>query len=112
MKGTVGMLESAKKFGYVYVQSARTLPSIRNLQDIHMISKSVKRIVVTASCASVLQVGYKPPARFDESSWNEPAIKDVQENGNKAHPGNVYRASKTMAEKGESLSLSLRMCRG
>lgn len=62
--------------------------------------KSVKRVVITASCASVLQVGYKIPSRFDESSWNEPAIKDVAENGNKAHPGNIYRASKTLAEKG------------
>lgn len=69
--------------------------------------KSVKRVVVTASCASVLQVGYKIPSRFDESSWNEPAIKDVAENGNKAHPGNIYRASKTLAEKG-AFSRSLR----
>lgn len=68
-------------------------------------SKSVKRIVVTASCASVLQSGYKPPVRFDESSWNEPAIKDVRENGSKTLPSNVYRASKTLAEKGELSSL-------
>lgn len=62
--------------------------------------KSVKRIVVTASVASVLQSGYTPPVVYDETSWNEAAVADVQQNGAKA-VRNFYTASKTLAERGQ-----------
>lgn len=74
-KGTLGMLESAKKHG-----------------------SSVKRIVVTSSCASVLKPS-ATPAVWEETSWNEPAIEEVKEKGANALPISIYRASKTLAEK-------------
>ncbi|KZT25504.1 D-lactaldehyde dehydrogenase [Neolentinus lepideus HHB14362 ss-1] len=75
VKGTVGVLQSALKFG-----------------------TDVKRVVVTSSCAAVLQVVGDPKV-FSKSNWNEQSIKAVEEKGKDAHPGDWYRASKTLAEK-------------
>ncbi|KAI0260554.1 D-lactaldehyde dehydrogenase [Gloeopeniophorella convolvens] len=75
VKGTVGILESVKKFG-----------------------SSVKRVVITSSVAAVLRVTTEP-ATFDESSWNEPAIQEINEKGAASPPWTIYRASKTLAEK-------------
>ncbi|KAI0289791.1 D-lactaldehyde dehydrogenase [Multifurca ochricompacta] len=75
VKGTVGILESVKKFG-----------------------TSVKRIVITGSCASVFKPSNKPEI-FDETSWNEPAIKEVKEKGAAAPVPIMYRASKMLAEQ-------------
>ncbi|KAJ6535745.1 hypothetical protein B0H19DRAFT_963478 [Mycena capillaripes] len=73
--GTVGILMSALKHG-----------------------KSVKRIVVTSSCAAVLQVEPEPKT-FSELDWNEQAPKEVAEMGREASPITKYRASKTLAER-------------
>ncbi len=59
---------------------------------------SVKRVVLTASCACVLKPGII--GKWDETSWNEPSILEVQEKGTKAPGIAMYRASKTLAEKG------------
>lgn len=75
LKGTVSVLESIKKYG-----------------------TSVKRVIVTASVASILQVPLLPNV-FDESSWNEPSIKNCNELGDNANPMDMYCASKTLAEK-------------
>ncbi|KZV64905.1 NAD(P)-binding protein [Peniophora sp. CONT] len=73
VKGTVGVLQSAKKH-----------------QD------TVKRVVITGSIAAVVQ--YPPvPAIWDESSVNESSIKAIEEGI--VNPGIIYCASKTMAEK-------------
>ena len=66
-------------------------------------STSVKRVIVTASVASILQVPLLPNV-FDEASWNEPSIKNCNELGDNASPMDMYCASKTLAEKGESSS--------
>ncbi|KAA1477465.1 D-lactaldehyde dehydrogenase [Dentipellis sp. KUC8613] len=58
---------------------------------------SVKRVVLTASCACVLKPGIV--GKWDETSWNEPSILEVQEKGTKAPGIAMYRASKTLAEK-------------
>lgn len=76
IQGTVGVLKSASQYG-----------------------KSVKRIVVTSSCASVLTPGLPEPKVFTESDWNEHAIKLVEEKGKDAPNSEKYRASKTLAEK-------------
>ena len=60
----------------------------------------MQRIVITSSCAAVLSLPLSKPTVFSEQDWNLGSIKEVQENGNKSHPGTVYRASKTLAEKG------------
>ncbi|THH19273.1 hypothetical protein EW146_g1844 [Bondarzewia mesenterica] len=74
-KGTVSILESAKKHG-----------------------SSVKRIVVTSSCAAVVKPS-ATPAVWDETSWNEPSIEEVKEKGRNAQLPVMYCASKTLAEK-------------
>lgn len=66
-------------------------------------SSSVKRVVVTSSCASVMH--FSPhPLVFSEVDWNEQSIKEIEEKGSSAPNDLKYRASKTLAEKGESRS--------
>ncbi|KAG5635177.1 hypothetical protein H0H81_012139, partial [Sphagnurus paluster] len=74
VNGTIGILKSAVKNG-----------------------NSVKRIVVTSSCGAVLEVGVDKV--FSEVDWNEPSIREVEEQGDNAPPASKYRASKTLAEK-------------
>ena len=45
------------------------------------------------------------PTVFSEEDWNLGSMKDVQEMGNKTPPSTVYRASKTLAEKGGFLNI-------
>ncbi|KAF9813505.1 hypothetical protein IEO21_05542 [Rhodonia placenta] len=58
----------------------------------------VKRIVVTSSCASVMQV-QDTPRKFSEEDWNDAAIAEVREKGRAASQPAKYRASKTLAER-------------
>ena len=60
----------------------------------------MQRIVITSSCAAVLTLPLSEPTVFSEQDWNLNSIKEVQELGNKSPPSTVYRASKTLAEKG------------
>jgi nucleoside-diphosphate-sugar epimerase len=75
VKGTVGILESALKYG-----------------------QSVKRVVVTSSAASILSDSENPGV-FSELDWNDQAIQLIKEQGRNAAGGIKYRASKTLAEK-------------
>ncbi|KAL0948587.1 hypothetical protein HGRIS_011146 [Hohenbuehelia grisea] len=75
VNGTVGILESALKYG-----------------------PSVKRVVITSSCASVLRVDPKPIV-FTEDDWNDQSIQVVEKDGRAAPNIAKYRASKTLAEK-------------
>ncbi|THH10864.1 hypothetical protein EW146_g8234 [Bondarzewia mesenterica] len=74
-KGTVSIPECTKKY-----------------------SSSVKRIVVTSSCAAVVKPSVTP-AVWDETSWNEPSIEEVKEKGRNAQLPAMYCASKTLTEK-------------
>lgn len=59
---------------------------------------SVKRVVVTSSCAAV--VTPSPDAHvFSEKDWNEASIAEVNEKGKAAAAVAKYRASKTLAER-------------
>jgi nucleoside-diphosphate-sugar epimerase len=60
---------------------------------------SVKRIVVTSSCDSILE-NRSEPTEFSELDWNRQSIQVVEENGRNALQGAKYRASKMLAEKG------------
>ena len=73
--GTTGVLVSALKYG-----------------------SSVRRIVITSSCASVLTPSPEPRV-FSEEDWNTTSPKEVQEKGKEATQADKYRASKTLAEK-------------
>ncbi|KAF8959850.1 hypothetical protein BDZ97DRAFT_1836214 [Flammula alnicola] len=75
VQGTVGMLKSALKNG-----------------------TKVKRIVVTSSCAAVMSPPPNPTV-FSEVDWNLKSPKEVEEQGDKAAPMTMYRASKSLAEK-------------
>lgn len=78
VKGTVGILQSALKYG----------------------SSSLKRIVITSSCAAVMTVKTTPDV-FSESNWNDGAIEQVKAEGKNAPGIAKYRASKTLAERGK-----------
>ncbi|KAH6901040.1 D-lactaldehyde dehydrogenase [Coprinopsis sp. MPI-PUGE-AT-0042] len=75
VQGTVGVLKSALK-------NATT----------------VKRIVITSSCAAIMN-DTREPLKFSEKDWNESSIKEVEQKGREADPASKYRASKTLAEK-------------
>ncbi|KAJ7766213.1 hypothetical protein B0H16DRAFT_1523417 [Mycena metata] len=75
VRGTVGMLKSAMKYG-----------------------QSVKRIVMTSSCAAVLQVEPEPKT-FSELDWNTQSPREVAEMGRDAPAITKYRASKALAER-------------
>jgi hypothetical protein len=59
----------------------------------------VKRILVMSSCASIRSASETKV--FSEEDWNEESISIVKENGDLAPGIDIYRASKTLAEKGE-----------
>ena len=75
IKGTVGILESALKFG-----------------------SNVKRVVSLSSAAAVLSLHPKPRT-FSEVDWNDQAVEQVKKEGKDAPGIAKYRASKTLAEK-------------
>ncbi|KAK7013736.1 D-lactaldehyde dehydrogenase [Favolaschia claudopus] len=75
IKGTVGMLESARRCG-----------------------TAVKRIVVTSSTAAVLH-DEPTPQTFTEADWDDQAVENVQRDGRNASNVHKYRASKTLAER-------------
>ncbi|KAH7912524.1 hypothetical protein BJ138DRAFT_1112243 [Hygrophoropsis aurantiaca] len=77
VQGTVGMLQSALDHG-----------------------KSVKRIVITSSCAAVLHFDSKPQV-FDENDWNEQCLEVLARGDSDPSVTMLvkYMASKTLAEK-------------
>ncbi|KAA1466810.1 NAD-P-binding protein [Dentipellis sp. KUC8613] len=77
VKGTVGVLESIKKN-----------------------APSVKRVVVTASVASIVNPFLPGPViTYDESCWNDATIDFVEKNPKDSPSPLWYLASKTLAEK-------------
>ncbi|KAI3603727.1 d-lactaldehyde dehydrogenase [Moniliophthora roreri] len=70
VNGTVGVLESVKKYG----------------------GEQVKRVVVTSSCASIMHNSPEPKV-FSEENWNEQSIKEVEEHGRNATNLAKYRAT-------------------
>lgn len=78
VKGTLSILHSALKYG----------------------NSTVRRIIITSSCAAVSMPG-ETPRKCDEKDWNDKAIEIVEKEGLDASPAWMYRASKTLAEKGE-----------
>ncbi|KAI0031595.1 NAD-P-binding protein [Vararia minispora EC-137] len=75
VRGTLGVLESAKNFG-----------------------KSIRRVVILSSGAAVVQPA-KDHTVFDESSWNDAAVEELKQKGDAASPLTLYRASKVLAER-------------
>lgn len=69
------------------------------LQSTFKYAPTVKRVVLTSSVASIWESSESVKV-YDESCWNEQAIKFVEEKGMAAGPFAIYPASKTLAEKG------------
>ncbi|GAA6001609.1 SDR family oxidoreductase [Rhodotorula paludigena] len=61
--------------------------------------KSVQRVVVTASFACVVEPHEPGTYTFTEKDWNEYSIKQVEEKGDACDKSQMYRASKTLAER-------------
>lgn len=59
---------------------------------------TVKRIVITSSCASVLTPDGVQRV-YSEADWNEYSVKQVETKGSQAPGHEIYRASKTLAER-------------
>ncbi|KAK7045109.1 D-lactaldehyde dehydrogenase [Favolaschia claudopus] len=59
---------------------------------------SVKRVIITSSCAAILQIEPEPKT-FSEFDWNEQSVQEVTEKGRDAAQMSKYRASKVLAEK-------------
>lgn len=73
--GTVGILESALKYG-----------------------SAVRRIVVTSSCATIFQ--FLPGAHvYTEENWNDASVETVRSKGCDAGADITYCASKVLAEQ-------------
>lgn len=68
------------------------------LSTLQHANDTVKRVVITASCASVLTQD-TVPRTFSEKDWNDKSVKEVEEKGSAAAPHEMYRASKTLAER-------------
>ncbi|KDR69946.1 hypothetical protein GALMADRAFT_160124 [Galerina marginata CBS 339.88] len=76
VQGTVGILQSAQKYG-----------------------NKVKRVVLTSSVVAVASSWAKPGAVYDENDWSDDAVQLVKEQGKDAAPFTKYAASKNLAEK-------------
>ncbi|QRV82056.1 NADPH-dependent aldehyde reductase ARI1 [Ceratobasidium sp. AG-Ba] len=70
--GTVNLLESVKK-------------------------PNVKRVVYTSTCGAMLH--HQKGVQHTEAHWNENSLRVVEEHGNNSSYRDLYRASKTLAEK-------------
>ncbi|TEB29189.1 D-lactaldehyde dehydrogenase [Coprinellus micaceus] len=75
VNGTLGVLKSALKNG-----------------------STVKRIIITSSCAAVYTVQSEPGC-WSESDWNDAALEQVRAQGKNADVMVKYRASKVLAER-------------
>ncbi|KAH7906352.1 hypothetical protein BJ138DRAFT_1162780 [Hygrophoropsis aurantiaca] len=72
-----------------------TLSILQSILD-HGIS--VKRVVITSSCAAVVREDPEP-LELNESDWNEQSLEILEEGGPRLTGLVKYRASKTLAEK-------------
>lgn len=61
-------------------------------------SPSVRRVVFTSSCATVVDPHATGPRVYDEECWNEGDIAEVESKGREASAVSKYRASKIVAE--------------
>ncbi|KAF8874571.1 NAD-P-binding protein [Gymnopilus junonius] len=79
LHGTLGVLQSALKFGQA----------------------PVKRIIITSSVAAIYNpvTEHTGTVTFDETSWGDENVEVVKEKGRDAGPIAKYSASKTLAEK-------------
>ena len=69
------------------------------LSGIFRHAPSVRRVVITASCASVITKQDTFRVFDAQTDWNDRAVEEVRAKGRAADPIDMYRASKTLAER-------------
>ncbi|RSH83542.1 methylglyoxal reductase (NADPH-dependent) gre2 [Apiotrichum porosum] len=69
------------------------------LNSIQRINPQVKRVVVTSSCAAIINDNVTKPHCFTEADWNTTSVHECETLGRNASATAKYRASKTLAEK-------------
>ena len=96
VQGTIGILQSAAKFGWALTILPSNVPNPTRMANTR---SNVKRVVVTSSCAAILEPG-RLGKILNEEDWNEKSVNDVNAKGRGADNLDKYLASKTLAEKG------------
>lgn len=76
LKGTNSVLKSAKDLG----------------------GSTLRSLVLMSSIGAVISPK-QPPYTYTENDWNDHSEKEVARLGNQTDGGNIYRASKALAEK-------------
>ncbi|KAB5589485.1 hypothetical protein CTheo_7067 [Ceratobasidium theobromae] len=71
--------------------------SLGILESIKQHGSTVKRVVVTSSFVTMLH--FQKGLKHTEEHWNDAVLNLVEQKGDKAAPGELYTASKTLAEK-------------
>ncbi|GJJ10901.1 hypothetical protein Clacol_005129 [Clathrus columnatus] len=94
IQGTTNILESALNYGLVHNVLKRSFKT-----NIHKKSTSLKRVVVLASTACIIEPILEGQKVFSEKDWNRFSLKEIEEKGRGATAAHKYRASKTLAEK-------------
>jgi len=103
VKGVDGVVHTASPFHFLAEDPKELIgPAVSGtvgiLKSIAKNAPTVKRVVITASAASIITPKDKPYA-FTEADWNDHSPAIVEKLGAKAPQGDKYRASKTLAEK-------------
>lgn len=82
-------------------ESQWSLPLLPLVADYgHCSRPAVQRIVITSSMAAIMEPKAQPTT-FSEKDWNNISLMEIETKGREATPLHKYRASKTLAEKGE-----------
>ncbi|KIJ56299.1 hypothetical protein M422DRAFT_23588 [Sphaerobolus stellatus SS14] len=106
VKDMDAVLHTASPLNYsVHDPQAHIGPAVRGttsiLQSILKNGANVKRVVITSSAGAIVPM-FKPDDpqnEYNEASWNNSAVEITEKEGHQALPGQMYRASKVLAEK-------------
>ncbi|PPQ98104.1 hypothetical protein CVT26_003274 [Gymnopilus dilepis] len=98
VKGVDGIIHTASPFSPT-VETAEVRGTVGILESARKEGQQVRRIMITSSCAAILDI-LPEPKQFSENDWADKVLKEVEELGAKDDTtARVYRASKTLAEK-------------
>ncbi|KAG0661671.1 methylglyoxal reductase (NADPH-dependent) gre2 [Rhodotorula mucilaginosa] len=104
IKGVDAFLHTASPFHFNVTDPHKDLinPAVQGTLNALKSAASepkVKRVVITASFACIMEPKEPGTYVFTEKDWNEHSLKQVEEKGKDVDGGQAYRASKTYAER-------------
>ncbi|ODN78404.1 hypothetical protein L202_04043 [Cryptococcus amylolentus CBS 6039] len=106
VKGVNAIAHMASPFYMTNVENPQELvrPAVQGttgiLKSTQSYNPSVKRIVVTSSAVSILNIiSNKAPHHYTEESWNIDSVPYIKEHGTEDGGLHAYYASKTIAER-------------